>query len=321
MASATVTKQANHYQTITDAILKALDAGVKPWARPWSTRGGAEIFEAGLPHNAASGRNYRGINVPMLWAEASVKGYTSHQWLTFNQARALGGNVRRGERSTLVYFYKRVDVRDRSEGASEDDVRSLFLMRASPVFNVAQTEGVRVPKRAARASVNSTGELGVCGPTVARLGLAGGLRFGGDRAFYAPGADVVVMPHADAFTSPDAFHAVLLHECGHATGHERRLARQFGERFGSDSYAFEELVAELCSAMSQAVLGIRTEIERHASYIDSWSQILRKDPKAFSKACTLAQQAADYLVGTQEDEADEQGADETRRESTLAAAA
>ncbi len=75
------------------------------------------------------------------------------------------------------------------------------------------------------------------------------------------------------------------------------MARQFGDRFGSDSYAFEELVAELCSAFSQAALGLRADVERHASYIDSWAQIMRKDSKAFAKACSLAQAAADYLLG------------------------
>jgi antirestriction protein ArdC len=129
------------------------------------------------------------------------------------------------------------------------------------------------------------------------LRLGGGLRYGGDKAFYVPGYDSIQMPKADAFTSRDGYLAVLLHECGHATGHTSRLARRFSDRFGSDCYAFEELVAELCSAFSQAALGLRADIERHASYIDSWAQIMRKDSKAFAKACSLAQAAADYLLG------------------------
>ena len=114
MSKSTVAqKHTDHYQVITDAILKALEAGTKPWARPWQTKEGAQLLDAGLPHNVASGHNYRGCNVPLLWAVAAERGYTSHQWLTFNQAKALGGNVRKGERATLVYFYKRVTVKVR----------------------------------------------------------------------------------------------------------------------------------------------------------------------------------------------------------------
>lgn len=166
----------------------------------------------------------------------------------------------------------------------------------SPAFNVAQCDNVRIPKRSARAIPDSHGALGVVGPIVESLGLDAGLQFGGDKAFYDPGPDFVQMPHAQDFTTREGFLATLLHECGHATGHARRLKREFGDRFGSDGYTFEELVAELTSAFTQAVLGIRADLEQHASYIESWSQFMRKDSKAFTKACTLAQAASDYLL-------------------------
>ena len=81
MAKATVAKHVNHYQSITDSILEALNQGVKPWARPWITRAGAELLDAGLPFNAPSGRNYRGLNVPLLWSVAGSQGYSRHAWL------------------------------------------------------------------------------------------------------------------------------------------------------------------------------------------------------------------------------------------------
>jgi antirestriction protein ArdC len=115
----------------------------------------------------------------------------------------------------------------------------------------------------------------------------------------------VQIPTVEAFTSVDAYRAVLLHECGHATGHKTRLARDFSGRFGDEAYAFEELVAELTSAMSQAVLGLRADVEMHASYLASWQRILTKDKHAFAKACSLAQRAADHLVGEQEEQHDE----------------
>jgi antirestriction protein ArdC len=111
----------------------------------------------------------------------------------------------------------------------------------------------------------------------------------------------------ESFKSREGFLATLLHECGHATGHRSRLARDFSGRFGSEAYAFEELVAELCSAFSQATLGIRADIEHHASYIQSWQRVLKQDKHAFVKACSLAQAATDYLVGEpQEEHQDEQ---------------
>ena len=299
MANAIVSKQFNHYQTITNSILTALEQGVKPWARPWTTKGGAEILDAGVPFNAASGRNYRGLNVPMLWAAANANGYTRHAWVSYKQAQELGGNVRKGERSTLVFFFKFLEREERAEDGSTEQVR-IPLIRAYPVFHVDQCDGIRLPQRVQPKPTKSNGALGRVGPIVDRLGLAGGVRYGGDAAFYSPGADSVQMPVVEAFKSRDTFLATLLHECGHATGHRDRLARDFSGRFGSEAYAFEELVAELCSAFSQAVLGIRADIEHHASYIESWQRVLKQDRHAFVKACSLAQAAADCMLGQQE---------------------
>ena len=306
MANATVSKHVNHYQTITDSILQALEQGVKPWARPWATKGGAEILDAGLPFNAASGRNYRGLNVPMLWAAAGASGYTRHAWVSYKQAQELGGSVRKGERATLVFFFKFLEREERADDGSTEQVR-IPLIRAYPAFNIDQCEGIRLPQRAQPKPTESNGALGQVGPIVGRLGLAGGVRYGGNSAFYSPSADTVQVPSVESFKSRDGFLATLLHECGHATGHRTRLARDFSGRFGSEAYAFEELVAELCSAFSQATLGIRADIEHHASYIQSWQRVLKQDKHAFVKACSLAQAATDYLVGEpREERQDEQ---------------
>ena len=296
MAKATVS---NHYQSITDSILAALEQGVKPWSRPWATRAGAEILDASLPFNASSGRNYRGLNVPMLWAAANANGYSRHAWVSYKQAQELGGNVRRGEKCTLVFLFKFLERVERAADGSTEQVR-IPLIRAYPVFSVDQCEGVKLPQRTRPKPTESNGALGVVGPVVDRLRLVGGVRCGGNEAFYSPGADSVHVPAVEAFRSRDAFLATLLHECGHATGHRSRLNRDFAGRFGSEAYAFEELVAELCSAFSQAVLGIRADIEHHASYIESWQRVLKQDRYAFVKACSLAQAAADSMLGQQE---------------------
>jgi len=154
--------------------------------------------------------------------------------------------------------------------------------------------------------MQGSGALGIVGPAIDRLALAGGVRYGGNAAFYSPGADVVQVPCVESFKSRDSFHATLLHECGHATGHRNRLNRDFSGRFGSGAYAFEELVAELTSAFSQAVLGLRADVEHHASYIESWERVLKQDRYAFVKACSLAQAATDYLLGKPEEDEDDQ---------------
>src|SRR5689334_11397350 len=162
----------------------------------------------------------------MLWAAANANGYTRHAWLSYKQAQELGGNVRKGERSTLVFFFKFLEREERAQDGTTEQLR-IPLIRACPVFSVDQCEGIRLPKRAQSGPTESNGALGRVGPVVGRLGLPGGVRYGGDAAFYSPGPDSVQMPVVEAFKSRDAFLATLLHECGHATGHPSRLARDF----------------------------------------------------------------------------------------------
>ena len=286
----------DHYKHITDGILASLAVGVKPWARPWATKGGTHTLDSGLPFNVSSGRNYRGLNVPMLWGATASRGYGRHAWLSFRQAHEGGGNVRKGEKATLVFFFKFLEKQSITESGEHKAFR-IPLIRAYPVFNVDQCEGVTLPQRAAPEPTQSSGALGPVSPVLDRLCLDGGLHFDGDAAFYTPSRDAVYMPTVEAFETTDRFYATLLHECGHATGAKSRLARDFSGRFGGEAYAFEELVAELTSAFSQAVLGIRADIENHANYIASWQKVLTADKWAFAKACSLAQAAADLLLG------------------------
>src|SRR5215510_9834596 len=287
------------YKQITDAIITSLTAGVKPWSRPWQTKGGAYMLDGGLPFNVVSGRNYRGLNIPLLWATTQDKGYLQHAYLSFRQATQLGGSVRKGQKATWVYFFKFLDKAEpQPDGTSK--LSRIPLIRACPVFNIEQCEGnLKLPERVLPQPTKSRSRLGVVGPVVDRLSLTGGLHFNGhNRAFYSPGNDSIHMPKVEQFQSRDGFLATLLHECGHATGAKGRLARDFSGRFGDSAYAFEELVAELASAFSQAALGLRADIENHASYLNSWLDILQHDRHAFTRACSLAQAASDYMLGT-----------------------
>jgi len=224
------------------------------------------------------------------------RGYEHNAYVSYKQAGILGGNVKKGEKATWIYFFKWLDITEKQNGAEKSS--RVPVLRAFPVFNIEQCEGhLNLPERVLPTPSKSKGALGVVGPVVNRLNLEGGLKFGGLQAFYAPSVDAIQMPKVENFKSKDGFLATLLHECGHATGHRCRLQRDFNARFGDSSYAFEELVAELASAFTQAALGLKADVENHASYIHSWMGILEQDRHAFPKACRLAQHASDYMLG------------------------
>lgn len=285
--------QGQFYDKVTNSIIRELDAGVAPWVKPWS--GGAG--DVSLPYNAATNREYSGINIPILWATALEKGYGLPRWLTFRQARELGGHVRKGEQGTTVVFVKRLAPRAGKQSEDDDtsgDRRSRprGVLRSFTVFNVAQCDGL--PERLSRSvMLQPEGERH---QAAERFIVATGaeVRHGGSRAFYSPAHDVVGLPPFAAFESPGHYYATALHEHVHWSGSEKRLAREFGKRFGDRAYAAEELVAELGAAFLCGCLGVEGHL-RHAEYIGSWLDLLKDDSRAIFTAASKASQAADFL--------------------------
>lgn len=281
------------YAEVTQRILAALAQGVRPWACPWTPQ--ASTLARPMRH---TGEPYRGINVLLLWCTAQERGYQQNTWLTYKQAEALGGHVRKGERGALVVYAGRLTPDDTTsaeeETAEPAQARGVAFLRSYTVFNVEQLEGLpangevlgaeqpRVtPDERAEAFFAATG---------ARV------HHGGNRAFYAPGPDVVQLPQPSAFKDAAAYAATKAHELAHWTGHPQRLAREFGKRFGDAAYAVEELVAELCAAFVCADLQIGTEPrEDHAAYVADWLKVLQADSRAIFTAAAQAQRAADYL--------------------------
>lgn len=294
--------RADAYQEVTDRIIAALEEGVVPWRRPWRSIGGPRSY---------AGRPYRGVNVWLLELESMDKGYTDPRWVTFNAAKAAGGTVRRGERSTTVYFWMRSLVSDPNGEPDEDGneaTRPVFWMRAYRVFNVEQCDGLEpyvAPEVGkfepiARAAQLVNDYLAGDGPS---------LREGGDRAAYSPGLDVVFMPAGEAFESSGAYYATMFHELTHSTGHKSRLDRPEVQApaFGTEPYAREELVAELGAAMLCGVAGVdRGELQESASYIASWLHKLRDDRKLIVGASAAAQKAADMIAGVTFDDRDDE---------------
>lgn len=268
------------YEIITNQILAALEQGEIPWRKPWRTL---------PPANLISKKPYRGINVFLL----GFAGYGSQYWLTFNQAKQLGGNIRRGEHGTKIVFWK-FDTRE-TEVDGEIEERKFAFLRYFTVFNLEQTEGLRALLELPPAFPIESAESivrGMPNPPVFEQDC---------RAAYIPSHDVVTMPSRTAFSSQEEFYSTLFHELSHATGHAKRLGREgfdAPQQFGSDSYSREELIAEMGSAMLCGIAGIeQSTIANSAAYLKSWSARLKADSKLVISAASAAQKAADYIRG------------------------
>jgi antirestriction protein ArdC len=284
--------RASLYEEVTARIISQLEAGIYPWAQPWSSAAAMP----GLPRNAISGRTYSGINVLILWGAVIDGGFASQDWLTFKQALAAGGCVRKGARGQTIFYADRFtpgDGHEQGNDAEGGQKRSIPFLKRFTVFNRAQCDGLPqhlstdltpLPERelhdAAEALIKATGA---------------DFRTGGARAYYSPSDDHVQVPPQPAFPAQIDYYRTALHELGHWTGDGSRLGRDQSGRFGSAAYAREELCAELASAFLCAALGIVPTV-RHADYLGSWLTVLRADSRAIFKAASQASKAADYLL-------------------------
>lgn len=284
-------------EKVTDSIIAALEAGVAPWSKPWTT---AE------PTSLSTGRPYRGINWLILSVTAQVERYESPLWGTYKQISAMGGQVRKGETGTPITFWKKMKVEDRETGKEKD----ILFLRYYTVFNVEQADGVVLPPRFEKVGAAGTAvdveeigvlrdriidrwkETGTSMPAFIESPLDG-------RAYYSPEVDVIHLPADSQFESVAGWTSTFLHECAHSTGHESRLDRWTGKerRFGCADYAEEELTAEIGSAMLAARLGLRTEIDANAAYVASWLRALKDDRSMLITAAQRAQKAVDWIAG------------------------
>jgi antirestriction protein ArdC len=240
------------YSKVTARIVAELEAGAAPWIKPWSATAGMNT-----PCNAVTNRPYSGCNVVLLWMAANA-GYRTPRYLTFKQALELGGNVRKGERGTRVYFVKQLQVRDKST-ENEEAARIVPMMREYCVFNVDQCEGL--PDRVLSAGETKPRNRDGRDTTIDEFLTCSGatIREGAGEAYYRPSDDFISLPQFQAFKSAANFYSVAFHELAHWTGHKSRLDRDLRHRFGERAYAAEELVAELCAAFLCAEFSIDGE--------------------------------------------------------------
>jgi len=280
------------YTQVTARVIAELEQGQLPWVQPWeSARCGCT-----LPHNAGAGRAYSGINVLILWAAVIEGGYSSQRWLTYRQAEAAGGHVRKGETGTTVCYADRFTPKNEEERARDEDreARQIAFLKRFTVFNIDQCE--RLPDSFTNVREYPPEQEMVPHADALIRATGAEFRIGGDKAFYVPALDIIAVPPKAAYPEPINWYRTALHELGHWTGHESRLARDLSGSRGGKAYAREELVAELTSAFTCASLSIHPTV-RHADYIGAWLEVLREDERAIFRAASQATKAADYLLG------------------------
>jgi antirestriction protein ArdC len=281
------TEKKDVFQKVTDQIVKAIEEGAGSYRMPWRTSGG-------FPHspvNAVTKRPYRGINILVLWATAQEKGYKSGTWATYKQWAELGGQVRKGEKSANVVFWKFFDREQEPDKSEERSSKRIPMARDYWVFNSDQVDGYR---KVEESPFSKEERIEQADGFFRSLEVK--ILDGGNRAFYQPTDDTVFMPPFGAFKEALFYYSVLSHETTHWSGAKHRLNRDMEHRFGTEGYAMEELVAELGAAFLCSELGLPSDPRAdHAPYISSWLKALKNDKRAIFTAAAKAQEAVDWM--------------------------
>ena len=283
------------YQDVTDRILEALEAGTKPWVRPWNPDAAAGPQS---PFNPTTGKHYRGINVLLLGMDPRAFMTGDPRRMTYQQAKEEGWQVRKGEKAAMIFFYKPLEVDDEK---AEDGTRIIPMLKSYSVFHASQVDGIPPYQDP------TIEEAAWRRPEAADLILKNSgavVRIGGDRAFYSPGTDHIQLPPEHAFHGPHQWAATAMHELGHWTGHPSRLNRNLSGRFDSGAYAQEELRADLASVFIGTAMDLPTDIPQHASYMQSWIKALKNDKREIFHAAADAQKIADLALGFHPDYAE-----------------
>ena len=321
-------KADEYHKGFAERLIAALEKGTAPWQKPW------EPGERVMPHNFSTERNYRGGNAMYLAVTALERGYADPRWGGFKQIDDAGGHVRKGEKGTpimYVEFSRRRTVKD-GEGRPvldadgrrqiETEKRDRPLVKMQHVWNVEQADGLKLKSLARPAPAWEGHERA---EAVMRNSGVQIDHVTGDRAYYSygPSQDRVVLPERGQFPSQANYTATALHELGHATGHPSRLNRETltkHDGFGSQTYAREELRAEIAAMMTGERLGVGHEPRHGTAYVASWIKALENNPREIREASVDAQRASDWLVARErervvEQEKDAPGPDAGEQES------
>ena len=274
-------------EQVTNKLTSLIDEGTNPFQQCWKG-----VRENGLPYNLNSKRAYSGTNVALLLMQATP----CNAWVTYKGALELGGNVKKGAKSTLVIYWKFLKIEDKET----KEEKTVPMLKSYRVFNALRdcegldhlVEGMKpediLPSEPETALQDYIDREGIT------------LNHGGNRAFYQPSMDLVQMPHEQAFISRDHYQGVLAHELIHSTGIQKRLNRKglgLKAAFGSESYAFEELVAEFGACITCAMIGVEPDWDNSAAYLEGWSSKLKENPSWAVSASGQAGKATNFILG------------------------
>jgi len=272
------------YDKINARLITALENGENVWRKTWQS-----VKDYGMPHNLATGRNYSGANAVLLGMQDDV---TCQAWTTYKGAIKLGGNVKLGAKGTTVFFWQFNDIKDKATGVE----KSVPFLKTYTVFNTLRDcEGLE-DKLKGTSDVTPSNPSEALGGYLERERIS--LTHTGNSAFYSPSNDSITMPHEQAFENSEYYNAVLAHEIIHSTGHTSRLKRLDKQAaFGSSSYAFEELVAEIGACYLCAQMNIEPDFNQSAAYLKGWANKLKENQNWFTSAGSKANKALQFIEG------------------------
>ena len=302
-----------YHEQVANKLIEQLQAGTAPWQKPW------EPGSLSLPHNPVSGTRYRGAN--SMWLQ--MQGRSDPRWMTYKQAAGIGAQVRKGEKGTVVQYWKfrdQIAIKDANgkpvkDAEGKQKYRTVELDKprvfSAVVFSAEQIDGLPELKPV-EVSWDSH-------ERAENILAASGAKIRHDRAdgaYYTVTRDEIHLPGRDSFKSADSYYATSLHELGHWTGHPSRLNRDLAHPFGSEGYAKEELRAEIASLMVGDQLGIGHDPGQHAAYVGSWVKVLKEDPKEILRAARDADKISDYVLAFEREKPAEKPADATTAKPT-----
>ncbi len=291
-------------QQIADRILEEIQNNTLEWSRGWHG------LDNGAAVNAKTGKRYNGTNLIALYIQAKKQGYKDRRWLTFNQAKELGAQVKAGEKSTRIFHWNEYDVKTKSEPnwkeinkLSKDDKEQYILdnirysISLHSVFNAEQCSGLKeyvAPKLSAKEMAEQNEKI----ERVIANSAAPVLYDSENRAYYSTKEDKIHLPAIEIFKTKDDYYATALHEIAHSTGHASRLNRDMSGEFGSEKYAKEELRAEFASLFIQNELDLNIDgkhFENHSAYIQNWTEAIQEDKNVLFNAIKDAGDIATYV--------------------------
>ena len=265
------------YKEITDRIIAQMESGIIPWSKPWVASGKAISRSTGKPYSL--------LNQMLLGRPG--------EYLTFKQCQEAGGKVKKGEKSSMVVFWKWIEQEDEET----HEKKEVPFLRYFNVFHIDQCEGITAKHTTETAFSAGAEPLEAAQEIIYDYLSREGVKLShqeGDRAFYRPATDEVVLPIRKQFVSTAEYYSTVFHELTHSTGHEKRLNRLSKPSFfGTEDYSKEELVAEIGAATLVNHVGLETStsLRNTAAYVQNWLKVLKDDKRFIVSAAGRAEKA------------------------------